>query len=260
MTDTMPKGHTIEELGTLEVKAERWYQEKEHYRHLAIIELPGKLRAAEQERDQLMKEPNNRLDGYRELTARIMQLEDERDAAYLKVGIDVEALKKVEELKRDLAYWKYRALNGPSEIRGYPLEDLNKDAIIKLTQAAWETAKHLKDAIRGHRDQKGDDRCYLDDAKLYDALGEGQPDTTLPPQEVFLANCARYHAARQKPVSDYKTDNQGWVSGEENQKQLRKIQVLTECLERLKARAMPCGYDSGDSGVVQIIEDMEKSL
>lgn len=64
----------------------------------------------------------------------------------------------------------------------------------------------LKDAIRNHRDQKGDDRCYLDDAELYAVLGEGEATTTLPPKEQFLANCARFHASRQKPGEPYQTE------------------------------------------------------
>ena len=56
----------------------------------------------------------------------------------------------------------------------------------------------LEDAIRRHRDQRGDDRCWLDDAELYSVLGEGQPDTTLPPQEEFLSNCARFFECRQR--------------------------------------------------------------
>src|SRR4051812_29344135 len=53
----------------------------------------------------------------------------------------------------------------------------------------------FKGAIANHRDQRGDDRCYLDDAELYAVLGEAQAVTALPPREEFLANCARFHAS-----------------------------------------------------------------
>lgn len=61
---------------------------------------------------------------------------------------------------------------------------------------------HLKAAIREHRDQRGDDRCHLDDQKLYAVLGEGDADpyahdATLPPKGEFLRSCERYWHQRQ---------------------------------------------------------------
>jgi hypothetical protein len=60
--------------------------------------------------------------------------------------------------------------------------------------------QRLKAAIRKHRDERGNDRCWLDDRELYAVLGEGQPDTTLPPQVEFLNNCLRFHTSRQAPL------------------------------------------------------------
>ncbi len=60
----------------------------------------------------------------------------------------------------------------------------------------------LEAAIRKHRDQHGDDRCYLDDFELYAILPEGAPGPealALPDRATFLANCARFHATRQVP-------------------------------------------------------------
>lgn len=60
----------------------------------------------------------------------------------------------------------------------------------------------LEAAIRKHRDQRGDDRCWLDDLELYAVLPEGPPTheaMALPPREQFLANCARFHESRQAP-------------------------------------------------------------
>lgn len=56
----------------------------------------------------------------------------------------------------------------------------------------------LEDAIREHRDQKADDRCWEDDLKLYGVLPEGvaDADLRLPPKEEFLGRCALYEAHR----------------------------------------------------------------
>lgn len=62
----------------------------------------------------------------------------------------------------------------------------------------------LRDVIRYHRDQKGDDRCWVDDLRLYELLPEGAEgyDPTLPPEEEFLANCKRFCRSRQTPVGE----------------------------------------------------------
>jgi hypothetical protein len=62
--------------------------------------------------------------------------------------------------------------------------------------------KKLRTVIRYHKDQKGDDRCWVDDIRLYEALPEGPVgfDSTLPPEEVFLENCKRFCKSRQVPV------------------------------------------------------------
>lgn len=59
--------------------------------------------------------------------------------------------------------------------------------------------RRLRAAIRKHRDERGHDRCWLDDAQLYGVLGEPQPDTSLPPEPEFIENCRRFHALRQAP-------------------------------------------------------------
>lgn len=66
----------------------------------------------------------------------------------------------------------------------------------KGTEMSNERIKELEDAIREHRDQKGDDRCWLDDQKLYRAIG-GDADLSLPPKHDFLKSCDRYWEQRQ---------------------------------------------------------------
>ena len=62
--------------------------------------------------------------------------------------------------------------------------------------------KKLRAVIRYHKDQKGDDRCWVDDIRLYETLPEGCTgyDSTLPPENVFLENCKKFCKTRQTPV------------------------------------------------------------
>lgn len=73
--------------------------------------------------------------------------------------------------------------------------------------ALYEENLKLKAAIRHHAVQLDDDRCWLDDQRLYAAAGIDSDDvnTTLPPKDEFLANCARFHASRQHPKHKYVT-------------------------------------------------------
>jgi hypothetical protein len=66
----------------------------------------------------------------------------------------------------------------------------------------YREVARLRAGIRYHRDQQWDDRCWVDDVRLYELLPEGPNkgyDSTLPPRDVFLANCARFHDTRQVP-------------------------------------------------------------
>ncbi len=77
-------------------------------------------------------------------------------------------------------------------------EDLES---MSLEELKAEVLK-LRSSIRYHKDQKGDDRCWVDDLRLYEALPEGAEghNSTLPPEEVFLENCKRFCRSRQVPV------------------------------------------------------------
>ncbi len=68
-----------------------------------------------------------------------------------------------------------------------------------LDQLQGEIIK-LRNVIRYHRDQKGDDRCWLDDELLYESLPEtADKAQLLPSKEVFMEKCARFHSRRQAP-------------------------------------------------------------
>lgn len=58
----------------------------------------------------------------------------------------------------------------------------------------------LETAIRTHRDQRDDDRCWLDDAALYAVLPDTKAvDTLLPPHDEFMQSCSRFWMQRQAP-------------------------------------------------------------
>ncbi len=59
-----------------------------------------------------------------------------------------------------------------------------------------ELIVQLRQRIRYHRDQRGDDRCWLDDNYIYEALANAAP-ITLPSREVFMTKCRVFHEKRQ---------------------------------------------------------------
>ncbi len=88
-----------------------------------------------------------------------------------------------------------------------------------------EEVRKLRGAIRLHRDQKGDDRCWLDDESLYKILPEGYT----PPERdstVELAKCQQYIASRHNPAITY-------LSPE------REIERLRAEIVELKAKLPP---------------------
>src|SRR5690606_32948778 len=61
----------------------------------------------------------------------------------------------------------------------------------------------IRAAIRHHRDEKGDDRCWLDDYFIWDFLPDspGVP-TTLPPGDEAMAACRAFYNLRNAPTPD----------------------------------------------------------
>lgn len=84
------------------------------------------------------------------------------------------------------------------------LELPNPELQLKLSMAK-ERIEELESAIRGHRDQRGDDRCWMDDEKLYEALpeGVGESDRRLCDPTTMLKNCEKYIASRHDPSLAY---------------------------------------------------------
>lgn len=53
--------------------------------------------------------------------------------------------------------------------------------------------------IRAHRDEQEQNRCYLDDERLYALLPEGVPPRSfLTDKQTFLSGCERYYELRCK--------------------------------------------------------------
>jgi hypothetical protein len=56
--------------------------------------------------------------------------------------------------------------------------------------------KRLRAAIKKHHEQRADDRCFLDDAELYAAVGLAPADVRVGDKDAMLANCKRFLAQR----------------------------------------------------------------
>ena len=55
----------------------------------------------------------------------------------------------------------------------WPMEPTSINGPHYHIQALMEEVESLRSAIRLHRDEKGHDRCWLDDQRLYSILPEG---------------------------------------------------------------------------------------
>lgn len=72
--------------------------------------------------------------------------------------------------------------------------------LVLATCSYYVEINRLRDAIRKHRDQRLDDRCWEDDIELYEVLPEGADpryiDLRLLPKEVMMVNCDRFTTCR----------------------------------------------------------------
>lgn len=63
----------------------------------------------------------------------------------------------------------------------------------RRAKEAEDRADRLAEAIRAHRDQRGDDRCWEDDLALYRHVGDDRiADNRVGDKESMLANCRRF--------------------------------------------------------------------
>jgi hypothetical protein len=70
--------------------------------------------------------------------------------------------------------------------------------LLGLLYGSYKRVVELELAIKRHRDERGNDRCWLDDARLYAVLpGAKQLTIVLPPKEEFLQECDKYWECRQ---------------------------------------------------------------
>lgn len=81
---------------------------------------------------------------------------------------------RLAELRADWADWPSAAA---------VLDDL-RDARTRILQ--------LESAVAEHHAQKADDRCWMDDDKLYAAAGLPPGDGRVGDKEAMLANCRRF--------------------------------------------------------------------
>jgi hypothetical protein len=120
---------------------------------------------------------------------------------------------------------------------GMIVEQAGPGAAHDLALGCIETIERLRTAIREHRDERGDRRCWLDDGRLYAVLGDGgmKPgDTALPPREDFLKSCERYWRQRQAPLEHGRAALPGHMT----------IGQLTAEVERLRAVVSGRGFPS----------------
>ncbi len=67
----------------------------------------------------------------------------------------------------------------------------------------------LRNAIANHRDQKADDRCWLDDQELYKALGDGNlGDNRVGDKCEMLESCKRFLELRCEDGGPWRTSKQ----------------------------------------------------
>lgn len=75
---------------------------------------------------------------------------------------------------------------------------IDNDLLPLSLEALQAEVMKLREAIRHHRDQKGDENCWLDDGSyLYGLLPEKiKADPHLPPKQLMMVNCSRYYDCR----------------------------------------------------------------
>lgn len=106
--------------------------------------------------------------------------------------------------------------------------------------AAEAEVERLRNAIRQHMNERGDDRCHADDGRLYAVLPEGD---TRPEREtlVTVENCQRFIECRQA--------GREYVSP---QREIERLQARIKELEAV-ARALVSSCDDGNPDVYSVV-------
>ena len=88
-------------------------------------------------------------------------------------------------------------------VRNTNLTEHDADLASLSTEQLRAEVLALRNAVRLHRDEKGNDRCWVDDARLYGSLPERKGAVSqLPPWSEFKTNCRRFWESRQCAGTD----------------------------------------------------------
>lgn len=93
-------------------------------------------------------------------------------------------------------------------------------AVLRARRAEADL-RALQNTVRNHRDMRGDDRCWIDDEVLYNALPEGY----VPPDRdsrVELKLCEQFITCRHNPNTEYVSP----------QRRVEELEAHVEVLQR----------------------------
>ncbi len=174
-------------------------------------------------------------------------------------------LARIDQLKDDVAFHARCHTEAVNAAVKYEQSLSDSEARCRALEARIVADQHelvtLQQAVRAHRDARGDDRCWLDDESLYKALPEGyEPparDTT-----VELKRCERFILNRHNPAMVYVSPQRRIEELEARieQDRLDKISlqsVVAFCTEHHAATVVPVTASS-DAGSPQDRADMEE--
>ena len=145
-----------------------------------------------------------------------------------------------------------RCLNQKCQAEG-PLAETESAAIAAHNSLSerLEKVAELEAAIRRHRDQRGDDRCWMDDSWLYAILPEGYSPPAID-SAVELENCKRFIECRRNPATTY-------VSPQRRIDELEA--VLRDCsVDKRLAAADKLAVVAYKSGVLVSTGELEAAL
>ncbi len=103
-----------------------------------------------------------------------------------------------------------------------------------------QVCDHLLDAVKEHHDQKADDRCWLDDAKLYVSFGLDAVDNRVGDKAAMLENCKRF--------IDRRCEGGHWPSYVELETQLAERTAQVAVIMGLLRAAYERGVADADAG------------